>query len=230
MSSSTVVKNGGRPADTTAGELSLLHRGAEADLYLGKWGEEKAVFKIRNPLPYRLSIIDFQIRTQRTVREAEIISEAKRAGVRTPYLYFVDKKNATIIMECVKGEKLKDCAEAFTRQGLHEAFKRVGESIAKLHLAGIIHGDLTTSNMLWNGTHVAIVDFGLSVRSTRLEDRAVDLRLVKETLAGAHAHIFPLAFSSLLDGYRMIAGKSREAETLGKLGEIERRGRYARVE
>jgi TP53 regulating kinase-like protein len=209
---------------------SLLYRGAEADLYLAEWGNAKALIKARKALPYRLPVIDKRIRRQRTVREAEIIVEARQAGVRTPRIYFVDDKNSIIVMEFISGEKLKEHLGHISEEKASTLFIQTGAAIGKMHLAGIIHGDLTTSNIIVRGSHLFFVDFGLSIHSTKLEDRAVDVRLVKETLTGAHSQISSFAFSSFLRGYRSVVGETEVTKVSRKLAEIERRGRYARIE
>jgi TP53 regulating kinase-like protein len=94
----------------------------------------------------------------------------------------------------------------------------------------MMHGDLTTSNVIVNEAGVYLIDFGLAVRSVKVEDHAVDLRLIKETLAGAHSEISSKVMASFLEGYASVVGGQRAKEVGRKLAEIERRGRYARVE
>ena len=105
-----------------------------------------------------------------------------------------------------------------------------GHSIARLHAAGIMHGDLTTSNVIVEGDVFSLIDFGLAVHSQRLEDQAVDLRLIKETLTGAHNAVSKPFMQSLISGYSSVLGSARAEAATKKLAEIERRGRYARVE
>jgi N6-L-threonylcarbamoyladenine synthase/protein kinase Bud32 len=93
-----------------------------------------------------------------------------------------------------------------------------------------MHGDLTTSNAIVNGGGISLIDFGLAVHSKRLEDQAVDLRLIKETLTGAHNSISKPFMLSLMAGYSSVLGGHRANAATKKLAEIERRGRYARVE
>ena len=93
-----------------------------------------------------------------------------------------------------------------------------------------MHGDLTTSNVIVDGDVLSLIDFGLAVHSQRLEDQAVDLRLIKETLTGAHNEVSKQFMQSLLSGYSAVLGSARAEAATKKLAEIERRGRYARVE
>ena len=207
----------------------LLYKGAEADVILGNWQGLEAVFKVRKPLTYRLRVLDESIRRQRTVREAEMIHLAKKAGVASPVLYNVDVPASTIVMEFVRGERVKDLVPSLTDGELDKVFFEFGEAAAKLHRSGIMHGDLTTANVVRRAGRLVFIDFGLSVRTERLEDHAVDLRLIKETLVGAHADVSAKALDSLYGGYASVVGPSRSRAVLKQLQNIERRGRYARV-
>ena len=207
----------------------LLYKGAEADVILGEWQGLQAVFKVRKPLTYRLQILDETIRHQRTIREAEMIHLAKRAGVTSPFLYNVDVPESTIVMEFVRGERVKDLMTVLSEIQLEEVFFEFGQAAAKLHRSGIMHGDLTTANVVRRNGRLVFIDFGLSVRTSRLEDHAVDLRLIKETLVGAHAEVSARAFEALTRGYASVVGLSRSNSVLKQLQSIERRGRYARI-
>jgi TP53 regulating kinase-like protein len=207
----------------------LLYKGAEADIVLGDWQGLEAVFKVRKPLTYRLQILDEAIRRQRTVHEAEMIHLAKEAGVDSPSLYNVDIRSSTLVMQFVRGERLKDLVGSLSGSQLDETFFEFGQDIAKLHRFGIMHGDLTTANVLRSDNRLVFVDFGLSVRTARLEDHAVDLRLIKETLVGAHPEASGRALDALSRGYASVVGPMRSHAVLKQLQNIERRGRYARV-
>jgi Kae1-associated kinase Bud32 len=217
------------------GDARVIYRGAEADLLRGRWCGLDAVFKFRRPLIYRLKVLDDAIRRQRTAREAEMIHDAKRSGAHTPLLYFVDTGNALIVMQWVKGRRLKEAVSSLTPEVVASIFAELGGEVARLHSSGIMHGDLTTSNVLLdnddNGDdELTLIDFGLAIRTTRLEDRAVDLRLVKETLTGAHSEVASKAYAALLEGYGGEVGAGEVRAVTRQVAEIERRGRYARVE
>ena len=198
-------------------------------MILGEWQGLEAVFKVRKPLTYRLKILDDAIRRQRTVREAEMIHLAKKAGVSSPFLYNVDVAASTLVMEFVKGDRVKDLVPSLSKAQLEQVFSDFGQDVGRLHLSGIMHGDLTTANVVRRDGRLVFIDFGLSVRTTRLEDRAVDLRLIKETLVGAHADSSATALDALNDGYASVVGPGQSRAVLKQLLNIERRGRYARV-
>ena len=204
--------------------MMLIKKGAEADIYLVEWYDKKAVAKIRKPKSYRNRILDTEINKKRTLHEAELLSSAKRAGVPTPLLYFVDPQKAEIIMQYVKGKLARDILS--TKPQL---CKKMGIYTAKLHEKNLVHGDLTTSNFIINDDKLVLIDFGLAYHSDRMEDKAVDIRLIKEIISSAHASVFKNAFDNFIEGYESIAGKSLTPRMVEKVAQIERRGRYARV-
>lgn len=201
-------------------QLSLVKRGAEADIYLVEWAGKTAVSKMRTPKPYRHKELDETIRKHRTVHEAGFMSAAKSAGVMSPFVHFVDPVNAEIIMEFVQGYNVRD---AITTDLCHE----MGRYAALLHESNIIHGDLTTSNFITN-KKLVLLDFGLSYYSERTEDMATDIRLIKEIFTSAHIAV-KKSFPRFVDGYASVAGKRRTDKILDNVREIEQRGRYARV-
>lgn len=200
--------------------MQLLKKGAEADIYLVKWRGRPAVSKVRTEKPYRHRTLDSVIRKQRTVHEAGFMSAAKVAGVPAPFVYFVDPEKAEIIMEHVEGRQAKDVLDK-------KLCREMGRYAALLHAANIVHGDLTTSNFIVDGRPV-LLDFGLSYYSERMEDMAVDVRLIKEVFASAHIATKG-AFASFVKGYESVAGKKRTEKILANVKEIEQRGRYARM-
>jgi TP53 regulating kinase-like protein len=187
------------------------------------------VYKVRRQLPYRHAELDRAIRRQRTVHEAELMHSARDAGVCAPRLFYVDAPRTTLVMEFVEGIRLKESVSAAQPEETARLFRALGRDAAKLHSAGMTHGDLTTANVIIRGGRLVFIDFGLSSHSTRLEDHAVDLRLIKETLVGAHSKISSLALESLFEGYSEEAGVKRTRAMLRQLRSIERRGRYARL-
>jgi len=147
----------------------------------------------------------------------------------SPSLYYVSTIESLIVMAEVSGPRLKSFLESpgADTEGVSAEF---GTAVGRLHSAGIMHGDLTTSNAIVNERGIHLIDFGLAVRSVKVEDHAVDLRLIKETLVGAHHDISAEVMKSFLEGYAGVVGDDRSRRVCRKLAEIERRGRYARVE
>jgi TP53 regulating kinase and related kinases len=205
----------------------LLRKGSEADLFLINWYNKRALSKLRTERSYRHPALDRELRHRRTIREAEMLSKAKEAGIRSPYVYFVDTHRNEIIMEYIEGVNLKTVFSA-------DLALKLGECIAKLHSKNIIHGDVTTSNFILEScrrdslTTLATIDFGLSFFSQRLEDMAAEVRMLKEVLNSVHCEIFDQAFLNFSDAYSSFSPPERGRKVLRKVDEIQRRGRYSR--
>ena len=203
--------------------VHVLSKGAEADIYRTRWFGDDAVSKIRVKKPYRQKLLDNEIRTNRTLREATMLSVAKEIGVRTPFVYFVDPVSAEIVMEFIEGTNVKEKMDK-------NLALQMGRCAGLLHINNLIHNDLTTSNFIKSkNNQLVLLDFGLSFFSERLEDKAVDIRLVKEVFSSSYASIFDLIFSRFLLGYSSIIGQKYMRATLKKVREIEHRGRYSRI-
>jgi len=206
---------------------TLLKKGAEASLFLVDWHGRKVIVKARLPKRYRPAELDAVIRGYRTVHEPQLMHEAKRAGVATPTVFMVDVKNAAVTMEFVEGKQVKQVLGCMAQGERQELCFRIGELIGKLHGHGVIHGDLTTSNMILNGEgKVFLVDFGLGEKSMELEARGVDLHLMKRALQSTHYEFAEECFESVMKGYAAVLGAEETGKVLGKVREIERRGRY----
>ncbi|MEM2249594.1 MAG: KEOPS complex kinase/ATPase Bud32 [Candidatus Bathyarchaeia archaeon] len=212
------------------GEISqprLIKKGAEACLYLADWHGKKVIMKRRLPKKYRVSVLDEQIRAYRTIHEPQLMHEAKRAGVPTPTIYFVDAKNATIIMEFIEGEQVKQLLAKVSESERRTLCRKIGELIGKLHKNGIIHGDLTTSNMIHTPEgKIFLVDFGLGEKTRELEAMGVDLHLMKRALQSTHFQFAEKCFSAIIEGYASFLEAGEVKNVLDKIREIERRGRY----
>jgi TP53 regulating kinase-like protein len=208
-------------------ERTLLKKGAEASLFLADWHGRRVVIKTRLPKKYRPEKLDVTIRTYRTVHEPQLMSEAKKAGVPTPMIFLVDVKNATIVMEHVDGKQVKQLLASLSTKERENVCVLVGELIGKLHRHGVIHGDLTTSNMILNTEgKIFFVDFGLGEKNAELETQGVDLHLMKRALQSTHYQFAEECFEAITKGYAAILGESEAKDVLAKVKEIERRGRY----
>lgn len=205
----------------------LLKKGAEASLFLVSWHGKKAIIKARLPKKYRPEALDAYIRRYRTLHEPQLLHEAKKAGVSTPIIYLVDITNAAITMEFVEGIQVKKLLACVSHGERHAVCFKIGELIGKLHNAGIIHGDLTTSNMIMGDKgKIFIVDFGLGEKSSAIEARGVDLHLLKRALQSTHYEFADECYESIIEGYKMVVGAEKTNEILNKINEIEKRGRY----
>ena len=208
-------------------EPRLIKKGAEASLFLADWHGRKVMMKRRLPKKYRLLELDEQIKTYRTIHEPQLIHEAKGAGVPTPTIFLVDVKSATIIMEFIEGKQVKQLLSEVSKSERQHLCLKIGELIGRLHKNGIIHGDLTTSNMILNSEgKIFFVDFGLGEKSKETEARGVDLHLMKRALQSTHFRFAEECFNAVIKGYSKVLGYETVKNVLDKIREIDRRGRY----
>ena len=207
--------------------MVLIKKGAEANLYLEDWHSRKVVMKRRLPKKYRIPELDIMIRCQRTMHEPHIIHKAKEAGVPTPTIFMVDVSDASIVMEFVEGKQIKEVLDNIFRDERLNLCALIGRMIGRLHKNGIIHGDLTTSNMILTPYgKVVFVDFGLSERSTELEPKGVDLHLMKRALDSTHYKHAKECYKAIMRGYAESMGQEETKKVTAKIREIEKRGRY----
>ncbi len=205
----------------------LLKKGAEASLYLIEWYGRKAIVKVREPKRYRPTALDNRIRSYRTLHEPQLIHEAKCAGVSTPLIYMVNVNEASIVMEYIEGQQIKKLLNITTREKREILCKKIGKSIAQLHNYGLIHGDLTTSNMIKSfQDKIVFVDFGLGEKNGELEAKGVDLHLLKRSLQSTHYRFWEQCFQNILKGYTSVLGVKISEKVYEKIKEIEKRGRY----
>lgn len=183
---------------------------------------------MRVPKSYRHPKLDLKLRTSRTIREAEILHEAKRTSVPTPTIYFVNEKEAKLVIEYIEGVRIKEHLEKLKNVDLNRIFEDIGMKIGLLHKSSLIHGDLTTSNMiLTKDQKIYLIDFGLSFHSQDNEDRGVDIHLMKRALNSTHYNSSSLCMKSIVNGYTKIMKRDLTRKILDRVKEIEDRGRYS---
>ncbi len=205
----------------------LIKKGAEASLYLAEWQGRRVVMKKRLPKKYRPSKLDEHIRIYRTTHEPQLMHEAKKAGVSTPTIFLVDIKNTTIIMKFIEGMQIKQLLGKTIESERKRLCLKIGELTGRLHEYGIIHGDLTTSNMILDAEgKIFFVDFGLGEKTEELEARGVDLHLMKRALQSTHFRFAEECFDAVIMGYSKVLDAETVKNVLDKIKEIERRGRY----
>ncbi len=202
---------------------NMVEKGAEANIYLGEWMGQDALLKERVSKSYRIEEIDHRLRERRTKGEAKLLHLAKTCEVTTPLLYDIDKENKTITMEFIQGKPVKDVFNESELPQIKSICEKIGEKVARLHNCGIIHGDLTSSNLLLKDDEIVFIDFGLGKISDLVEDKGTDLLVFKKALTGIHYDIAEDCFKSILQGYQEADDYQ---EIMEKTGEIEVRGRY----
>jgi len=153
--------------------------------------------------------------------------EARKAGIPVPVIYSVDLAENRIVMEEIPGVRVKDALEDMPEDRARDVCVKIGEIAGKLHANDIVHGDLTTSNMLLDGDRIVVIDFSLGSKSSELEDKGVDMHLLEEAFHSAHYRRSEL-YEAVKDSY--VKTYPGGAEVLKKVKEIEKRGRYTRKE
>lgn len=218
----------------------IIQQGAEAVII--KKGN--IIIKRRITKSYRFPLLDEKIRKQRTKKESNLLKKAYNL-IPTPKIIKVDEKtkpqdllNLTnldgaqepkdkkrflteIEMEFIKGKKLSDSLNSFKNK--LKISKKIGKQIAKLHDNDIIHGDLTTSNIILSKNALYFIDFGLGFISNKFEDKAVDLHLIKQALEAKHYEISKECFKEIIEGY---SSSKNSSLALTRLKKVEARGRY----
>ncbi len=197
--------------------MKIIQQGAEAKIILDK----SFVIKDRIKKSYRIPELDEKIRKRRTKSERKLLEKASKI-IKSPK---PSESNEIykIKMPFIKGEKLSDKLDNFPLEKQKKICKKIGENIAKLHDEHIIHGDLTTSNMILKNSNLYFIDFGLGYISHKIEDKAVDLYLIKEALEARHFKHWEILFEEIINAYK----KSEKSElVLKQLKQVEKRGRY----
>jgi TP53 regulating kinase-like protein len=203
--------------------VELIKRGAEAEIYVSELNGKKVVVKRRVPKSYRLPQIDKRLREARTKLEAKLISQARSFGVSTPIIYDVDISENQIIMDYIEGIRIKEKLQEVDEDTQIKLCTEIGRSLGKLHKNHLIHGDLTTSNMILRDDKINFIDFSLGGKSKEIESKGVDLHLLSEAFESTHSQIFD-KFDFVLEGYK--AEYDEAEDVIKKVREIEKRGRY----
>ncbi len=208
--------------------MQVLYQGAESIIYLDVFDGEEIVVKERIKKNYRISQLDEQLRKFRTRKEVKLLTDVRKLGILTPKILNVDESNHKIMMENIKGERLKEYLNSTSLQGVRSICEQLGRQIGKLHSNNIIHGDLTTSNMILKDSDIYFIDLSLGEFTKRVEDKAVDLKVLKEVVKSTHFKIFEDAWKNILEGYKQTC---KDAPViLDQLKEVEMRARYVNRE
>ena len=193
----------------------IIAQGAES--IIERDGER--IFKKRVPKSYRHPELDTKLSLSRLRREYKVLGKIRDLGIRVPDAE-LDEKNTTLILEFIDGKRLRDVLQETVAI---DKMKKLGLWIATLHNNSIIHGDLTTSNVLVDNTgELVLIDFGLSLFSDRAEDKAVDIHLLEQALESTHHEAKEELFSAFLSGYSAV---DDHATILARLVIVRSRGR-----
>jgi len=221
--------------------FELLRQGAEAKLYLGEYLGQRAIVKERFAKKYRLPELDVRLTRERLRAEARSLVKCKTLGIKTPILYHVDQ--SCIVMEYLEFPTAKDYIKTILEDGktkipnaeqkkiLTDLAMKIGAMVGKLHKNNLIHGDMTTSNMLVDTktnedqSQIYVIDFGLGDFSGTPEDKGVDLYVLERALISAHPNT-EFMFEAILQSYAESMENTKMSQAvLKKYEEIRMRGR-----
>jgi Kae1-associated kinase Bud32 len=188
--------------------MTELGRGAEATITRTEIGVRKS----REQKAYRHPELDKRLRQFRTRREATVL---QKLPVKGPKLISVNDSDMTIDMSFIDGFQLRD---VITPENMQGYMHQLGKMLADIHNAGIVHGDLTSSNILVKDDQLYLIDFGLSEFSDHIEQYAVDLHLLKHSLEAKHPYME--LFTLVWDSY------APSQDLRERFEEVEGRGRY----
>ncbi|KAL4762432.1 serine/threonine protein kinase BUD32 [Aspergillus foveolatus] len=269
---STILSSASLPSSST-NELTPIYQGAEAHLYRTTFlsPSQPAALKIRPSKPYRHPILDRRLTRARILQEARCLQKLVKEGVSVPALLGVDWEpsardgSSWLVMEWIEGEPVRvilEVWEAYLKgiergkglglgegvQGSEEEkvrglMRRIGRAVGGLHRAGVIHGDLTTSNLMLRplgsadttgiieerdqgspsmAGEIVMIDFGLAMQSSQDEDRAVDLYVLERAFGSSHPRTERF-FEEVLVGYR--ESYKGAVSALKRLEDVRMRGR-----
>lgn len=210
----------------------VLKQGAEAKLYIGSYNGNRCLIKERFVKNYRLLELDTSLTKSRIKAEQKTTKRCQDAGVLAPKIFNVDFIERKVYMEYFdKAITAKEFIIQIKKGkspdvDLDELTKRIGNVVGTLHANNIIHGDLTTSNMLIDGKandyNLIMIDFGLSSYSSSHEDKGVDLYVLERALLSTHSDL-PELFESILKKYREVNPTSNA--TIKRFEDVRARGR-----
>lgn len=217
--------------------FDLIHQGAEAKLYRGSYLGKTAIVKQRFEKKYRHPDINQHLTKERMKAECRAIVRCKSAGILTPTLYYIDFKKHSIYMEYFKHSiTVKDFIQQASPSLIEKVTHNIGIVLAKMHANNIIHGDLTTSNILLVNKNnkenffdnildldIVLIDFGLAHIDASAEDKGVDLYVLERAIISIHDNpdtIFQFILKAYENEY-----KKGFIEVLLKLTEVRSRGR-----
>ncbi|GAA6085297.1 EKC/KEOPS complex subunit TP53RK [Tachysurus ichikawai] len=214
-------------------DAELLKQGAEARVYRVRFLGRSAIVKERFRKRYRHHVLDEKLTRRRTAQEVRSILRCRKAGIAAPVVYFVDLSTNCIFLEEITDsitvrEHIADAqAKGQSIESLHGLAQKMGRILAKMHDEDVIHGDLTTSNMLLKpelsgDLKLLLIDFGLSFVSALPEDKGVDLYVLEKAFLSTHPNTETL-FQKVLQSYTTASKKA--PPVIKKLDEVRLRGR-----
>ncbi|TRY72748.1 hypothetical protein TCAL_06717 [Tigriopus californicus] len=218
-------------------DLQLYKQGAEGRLFTGEYLGQKVLVKQRFPKKYRHPQLDAQLSAQRFRGEVRSLIRCQSLGIRTPTILLADLDQNIIVMEFLA--RAQTCryfiqtllAEDGSEPRLLALAQVIGKVLALIHSNHIIHGDLTTSNILVANPgapdcelELVLIDFGLGFAEGSAEDKGVDLYVLERAFLSTHPNTEAI-FDAIMKAYKSDVPQKDCSEILKKYEEIRLRGR-----
>ena len=207
----------------------LIRQGAEARIYSGEFLGKPVIVKERFQKSYRLPELDRKLTHRRMAQEIRSIARCRKHGIRAPAVYHFDYEHRLLYLENIAdGVLVKEYVNQLDGEGdgdgLQKLMDLIGTTLAKMHSVDVVHGDLTTSNMIFDCVkgNLTLIDFGLSHVSSLIEDKAVDLYVLERAFLSTHPRTEE-QFRTLLSSYSSSSTSTRAVSK--KLDEVRMRGR-----
>jgi len=183
-------------------EQEKLHEGAEAIVTSGFWFGRPAVKKFRRARTWRHPELDSRLTKSRLTSEARTLLKLQQLDFPCPSIYHLNLNNGTLYMERIEGTPLvKNLNSEITLELSEKIFLELGTVLRQLHLCGITHGDLTTTNILLSpDDKIVLIDYGLSQSTFEVESYGLDFHVLYECLQATHPN-FPNAMQQILESY-----------------------------
>lgn len=195
-------------------EDTMVHLGAEAEVWKGEWFGHSAIRKQRRNRSWRHPDLDYQLGVRRLISESRILLRLHQHNFPVPFLYDVDVEGQRMVMEYVDGAQLLDILnDATALEEVEHVLSNVGRVLRMLHRLAITHGDLSTNNILIEDGKVWLIDFGLASVEYEVERFGIDLHVLDEILGASHPHL-EHAISVVTKGYLDYEKENGEAEEL----------------
>ncbi|MAS62824.1 MAG: Kae1-associated kinase Bud32 [Euryarchaeota archaeon] len=182
-------------------EEKKLHEGAEAIVTSGYWLGKPAIKKFRRPRKWRHPELDSRLTKSRLTSEVRTLLKLQQLDFPSPSIFHLDLKNGVMFMEKIEGNTLvQKLKNELSLNDSIELFSQLGMMLRKLHLCGITHGDLTTTNIILNKEKLVLIDYGLSQSTFEVESYGLDFHVLYECLQATHPN-FPNAMDQIVESY-----------------------------
>ena len=185
--------------------------------------------------------MDKSLTAKRIKNEVKLLNKAQSLDIKVPHVYLADLNNGIILMDYIENSitckdfifhLVKNHSNETLWKVLSDLSIKIGEIIGKLQLNEIIHGDLTSSNILivqnetnsFDNMSIYLIDFGLSSISGQLEDKAVDLYVLERALLSTHSLQAEKIFENIMKGFSQAYGKNVH-KVIERFEQVRLRGR-----